>query len=60
MYVCMCVYVCDSRSRIFPILLDHVAGFLGDHVRDRGRVTGDYGRHDTGVHDPETADPVHP
>lgn len=49
-----------SRSGTFPVLLDHVAGLLGDHVRRRVRVTGDYGRHHAGVHDPETVDPVHP
>lgn len=45
---------------IFPVLLDHVAGLLGDHVCRRVRVTGDYGRHHAGVHDPKTIDPVHP
>lgn len=52
-------YVPLSRSEIFPVFLDHVTGFLRDHVCWRVRMTSDYGRHYTSVYDPETIDPMH-
>lgn len=52
--------VSRSETSSLPVLLDHVAGSLGDHVRGRVRVASDYRRHHAGVDDPESVDAVHP
>lgn len=50
---------CVSRGNTSPVILDHVAGFFGDHIRRCVRVTGDYRRHHTRVYNPETVDAVY-